>query len=255
MKFVQVQIESESFFGNLEEERVVLWTRAPWDGGVATSRAVKLDDVRLLAPCKPRKVLGMAINFPGATGLAEGAQEPLVFFKNGNSIIGPKDTIISPFKNVRVWGECELGIVIGNLLTRCTIDEARAAVFGYVIGNDVTADNIQDWDHHLPRSKAADTFCSLGPWIDTDFDPNGKFIRGYQNNLLVREASANDRIWSEPNLLVWLSSWITLEPGDVILTGAPPRVRERIFMSNGDTYTCTVDGLGELNNSFRNLHD
>lgn len=250
-----MQTESEAFFGHLEEEHVVLWNNAPWVGGEATSRMVKLHDVRLLAPCKPGKVLGMAINFPGATGLAGDSQEPLVFFKNGGSVIGPNDTIISPFKNVRVWGECELGIVIGNLLTRCTVEEARAAVFGYVIGNDVTADNIQDWDHHLPRSKAADTFCSLGPWIDTDFDPNGKVIRGYQNNLLVREASANDRIWSEPTLLVWLSSWITLEPGDVILTGAPPRVRERIFMSNGDTYTCTVDGLGELNNKFRNLHD
>jgi 2-keto-4-pentenoate hydratase/2-oxohepta-3-ene-1,7-dioic acid hydratase in catechol pathway len=255
MKVVRAQTDTGIHYGALEDDRITLWTEAPWAGGAATSKSVPTADARLLAPCQPGKLLGMAINFPGATGLAADAKEPLVFLKNSSCVIGPADTIVSPFNDTRVWGECELGVVIGGRLTRCTREEATAGVFGYVIGNDVSAENIQDWDHHLPRSKAADTFCSLGPWIDTDFDPQGKIIRGYHNDILIREAGAHQRLWAEPDLLVWLSSWMTLEPGDVILTGAPARLRDRLYLSSGDTYTCIVDGLGELKNSFRNLHD
>lgn len=255
MKVVRVQTDAGIRYGTLEGDRIELWTGAPWTGGVATDTTVLVDNSRLLAPCQPGKVLGMAINFPGATGLATNAKEPLVFLKSTSVVIGPGDTIVSPFNDVRVWGECELGIVIGKRLTRCSREEAVAGVFGYVVGNDVSAENIQDWDHHLPRSKAADTFCSLGPWIDTEFDPRGKLIRGYHNNILIREAYADQRLWAEPELLVWLSGWMTLEPGDVILTGAPARLMDRLYLSTGDSYTCVIDGLGELKNNFRMAHD
>lgn len=255
MKLVRIESDTGIHYGALQDDQITLWSGAPWTGGAATGKSLPAAAARLLAPCQPSKVLGMAINFPGATGLAADATEPLVFLKNSSCVIGPTDTIVSPFNDTRVWGECELGVVIGRRLTRCTREEATAGVFGYVIGNDVSAENIQDWDHHLPRSKAADTFCSLGPWIDTDFDPQGKIIRGYHNDILIREAYAHQRLWAEPDLLVWLSSWMTLEPGDVILTGAPARLRDRLYLSTGDTYTCIVDGLGELKNGFRNLHD
>jgi 2-keto-4-pentenoate hydratase/2-oxohepta-3-ene-1,7-dioic acid hydratase in catechol pathway len=252
MKVVRMEAGPSIHYGVLDGENIQIWSDAPWKGGVPAEQNIPLTEARLLAPCQPGKVIGMAINFPGATGLAPDFKEPLVFLKTGTSVIGSGETIISPFSDTRVWGECELGVVIGKRLSRCTTDEALSGgVFGYVIGNDVSAENVQGWDHHLPRSKAADTFCALGPWIDTDFQPQGKTIRGYHNQILIREAIASDRLWAEPDLLVWLSSWMTLEPGDVILTGAPARLRERLYLQTGDSYTCTIDGLGELTNPFR----
>lgn len=255
MKIVRAQIGTSIHYGVLDGENIEIWSDAPWKGGVSAQKSVPLADACLLAPCQPGKVLGMAINFPGATGLAADAKEPLVFLKSGTCVIGPGATIVSPFSDTQVWGECELGVVIGKRLSRCTTAEAASGVLGYVIGNDVSAENIQGWDHHLPRSKAVDTFCPLGPWIDTDFQPRGKAIRGYHNDILIREAYAHERLWSEPALLVWLSSWMTLEPGDVILTGAPARLRDRLYLRTGDSYTCVIDGLGELRNPFRCEHD
>ena len=144
-------------------------------------------------------------------------------------------------------------MVIGKKLQKANTEEANSAVFGYTVGNDVSCENVLDWDHHLARSKGADTFCVLGPAIDTDFEPNGKYICGHHNDILMREGYCEQRLWQEPELLVWLSSWMTLEPGDVILTGAPSRVRDRVYFTDGDSFTCKIEGLGEISNSFKQL--
>jgi 2-keto-4-pentenoate hydratase/2-oxohepta-3-ene-1,7-dioic acid hydratase in catechol pathway len=253
VRVVRVEVAGERSYGAIEGDQVRLWSAAPWAGGGAGTRVVKLGDCRLLAPCEPTKVIGVAINFPGATDAPNNMTEPLVFLKPGSSIIGPNDVITSPFPGTRVWGESELGVVIGARARHCTPEEASAAVFGYTIGNDVSCDNVHGWDHHLARSKAADTFCAIGPWIDTEFQPSSKAIRGYHNHVLLREGFANARVWAEPGLVAWLSQWISLEPGDVILTGAPTRVRDRQFLHVGDVYTCAVEGLGELANSFTEI--
>ncbi len=255
MRVVRVEVDKVTSYGVLEKENICLWTDAPWLGGQSTQTIIPLTQTRLRAPCNPSKIIGVAINFPGATGLATDFKEPLVFLKPSTSVIGPNDIIVSPFLNTYVWGESELAIVIGNRLSHASKDEVLNGIFGFTIGNDVSADNIQGWDHHLARSKSADTFCALGPWIDTDFDPSEKLIKGYHNNKLLREGRADDRLWAEPNLLVWLSSWMTLEPGDVILTGAPTRVRERVYFQQGDSYTYTIDGLGELINVYESKYE
>ena len=211
---------------------------------------ILLEDVGLLAPCQPGKIVATAINYPGATGLTEKVDEPLVFIKPSNSVIGPNQTIVSPFKDVPVWGEPELAIVIGKRLSKATTVEASNAIFGYTIGNDVSCENVHGWDHHLARSKGADTFCVLGPWIDTEYKLDNQQIRGYHNNTLIRSGYCKQRIWKEPELLVWLSSWMTLEPGDVVLTGAPSRVRDRMYFEDKDIFTCEIEGLGRLLNPF-----
>ncbi len=203
-----------------------------------------------MAPCEPRKVIATAINYPGATGLSKKMSEPLVFFKPSTSVIGPNEDIIAPMGGLKVWGECELGIVIGQTLKNADYQKAKEGVFGYTIGNDVSADNILDWDHHLARSKGMDTFCILGPWIDTEFKPDRQKITGLHNGILLREGYVNDRLFQEPELLVWLSQWITLEPGDVILTGAPTRVRDREYFKDGDHFKCEIEGLGSIDNYF-----
>jgi len=244
-------INNEPQYGLLEGGVIHLWTNAPWLGGANLDIRYKLDDVKLLAPCQPGKIIATAINFPGATGLSEKNNEPLVFIKPSTSVIGDGDMIISPFTDTDVWGECELGVVIGKTLKNAGAEEARASIFGYTVGNDVSCENILGWDHHLARSKGADTFCVLGPWIDTDFDPQGKYISGHHNDILMREGYCHERLWAEPELLVWLSSWMTLEPGDVILTGAPSRVRPRAYLKTGDQFRCYIEGLGEISNPFK----
>ena len=254
MRLVRFLHSQKIHYGELINDEVTFWSDAPWSGGHQLSDKISLENIDLLAPCQPNKVIATAVNYPGATGLSDKVVEPLVFFKPTTSVIGPTETIISPFTDVPVWGECELGIVIGKRLKAASTHEARDAVWGYTIGNDVSAENIQGWDHHLARSKGADTFCVLGPWIDSDYKPEGKYICGHHNDILMREGYLQERLWKEPELLVWLSSWVTLEPGDVILTGAPSRVRERVYFSEGDRFTCTIEDLGELSNPFKNLH-
>jgi 2-keto-4-pentenoate hydratase/2-oxohepta-3-ene-1,7-dioic acid hydratase in catechol pathway len=251
MKIVRFKTFEKVYYGILENNKILALSSAPWENGKENGDVYLLDDITLLAPCEPKKIIGVAINFPGATGLATKFKEPLVFLKPSTSLIGTNDNIVSPFIDINVWGECELAIVIGKKLHKASELEAKNGIFGYTIGNDVSCDNIQDWDHHLARSKGADTFCSLGPWIETEYSPNEKIIRGYQNGELLRQGLATDRLFAEPDLLVWLSKWMTLEPGDVILTGAPTRVRERLFLNDGDTFVCEIDGLGKLENSYR----
>ena len=208
-------------------------------------------EVKLTYPCVPQKIIGVAINFRGATGLQDQMREPLVFLKTPNCLIGPHDPVISRFEDVNVWGESELAIVMKVRASNISVEDAAEAILGYTIANDVSADNIQGWDHHLARSKAADTFCPLGPYIDTDFRPAGQIIEGYHNGKLLRKGTTDLRIWQDAELVSLISRWITLEPWDVIVTGAPTRVREREFLKHGDTFLCRIEGLGELENAFR----
>jgi 2-keto-4-pentenoate hydratase/2-oxohepta-3-ene-1,7-dioic acid hydratase in catechol pathway len=255
VRYIRFKHNNTTHYGSLLEGGVVQQVkRIPNEEvgqiEITESAELLLSEVELLAPCQPEKIIAIAINYPGTSGLTKKTIEPLVFIKPSSSVIGNNQTITSPFNNTLVWGEPELAIVIGKELSKATIEDARKAIFGYTIGNDVSCDNVHGWDHHLARSKGADTFCVLGPWIDTEYNPNGKTIKGYHNNTLIRDGYCQERLWKEPELLVWLSSWITLKPGDVILTGTPKRVQERIYFEDGDRFTCVIEGLGRLSNTF-----
>lgn len=237
--------------GVLEDGTVSEMLGSPFEEFELTGQTWRLDEIRLRAPVRPTKIVGVATNFPGATGRTGEMTEPLVFVKPPSSLAGPSDTICSPFKGQHVWGESELAIIIGKTISRATDKLAGEAIFGYTVANDVSADNLYGWDHHLARSKAADTFCVLGPWIDTEYRPRSNRIESYHNGELLRRGTADERVFQEPELLAWLSSWMTLEQGDVILTGAPTRVRDRQFLADGDVFECRIEGLGSLTNSFR----
>lgn len=215
-------------------------------GGVAGN----IKDFILLAPCLSGKVVALAANYGGATGVTKDMSEPIVFIKPAASLTGPYDNIIFPFKNVRAWGESELGIVVGKQLHESTIMEAKDAIFGYICANDVTAENVEGRDHHLARSKGADTFCPIGPWIDTGFDSSNAKIEAYQNGKLIRQGNLSNRIWKDEQTLQWLSQWMTLDAGDIVLTGTPPRVVEKTFLKDGDIFEVKIDGLGSLKNRF-----
>ncbi len=218
---------------------------------IGKERLGHMSEARLLAPCVPRKIIGLAINYEGATGLSETTTEPLVFLKAATSVCGPGDDIVAPFSGASVWAEAEVAVVIGRRLRMASEQEAAAAILGYVPANDVTAGNIDGRDHHLARSKSADTFCPLGPWIDTEWSPRGKTVELYQDGKLIRRGNTDERLWQDARAVAWLSHWMTLEPWDVLLTGTPPRVVPRRFLSHGGESVVRIEGLGELRNHFK----
>ncbi|MBU4488970.1 MAG: fumarylacetoacetate hydrolase family protein [Candidatus Omnitrophica bacterium] len=209
-----------------------------------------LNDIKLLSPCLPSKIIALAANYKGATGVTENMKEPITFIKPSTSITGPYEDIICPFKDVNVWGEAELGIVVGRRLKNASSREAKEAIFGYLCANDITADNTEGRDHHLVRSKGADSFCPVGPWIDTEFDPRDAKIEAFQNGKLIRRGNLKDRIWKDDDIIQWLSQWMTLEQGDIVLTGTPPRVVEKTYLEEGDIFEVKIEKLGSLKNKF-----
>lgn len=213
-------------------------------------KAGKLENIRLLSPCKPNKIIGLAINYQGSTGQIANMDEPMVFIKPGSCVIGPGDAIKCPFEDTKVWMEAELAIVVGKKARNVSIEEAENYILGFTVANDVTAENKYEWDHHLARSKGVDTFCPIGPWIDTSFKPSNQIIEGYQNGELLRKGTLDQRLFKENEIIAFLSRWITLEPFDTILTGAPARVRPRQYLKNGDKCVCKIEGLGEIENHF-----
>src|SRR2546426_2707677 len=241
MKIVRYLDSGSPEWGCVSQESVFRPGGDPLNNPKRGEMAGPLKSVKLLAPCRPGKIIALGINYPGATGLTETMTEPLVFLKPGTSASGPYDDIVSPFPGKEVWGESELALVIG----------ANNTILGYTAANDVSADNVEGWDHHLARSKAADTFCPLGPWIDTEYSPANRIIEGFQNGELVRRGNSNDRLWQDGQTVAWLSTWMTLEPWDVILTGAPTRVVPRRYLKEGDQFVVRIEGLGELRNRFR----
>lgn len=194
---------------------------------------------------KISKIVALAINFRGATGLTATITEPLVFLKSSNAITGNNAKIKLPFSE-KTWGESELAAVIKKPSKNVPLNEAQDCILGYLPANDVSCDNIESWDHHLARSKSADGFCPLGDYIDTDYDPRNKIIRAYHNDVLLREGNTNSMIWPFPKIIHWLSQWMTLYPGDIVLSGAPPRVGEKLFLKPGDSFRVEIEGLKPL---------
>lgn len=207
-------------------------------------------DVRLLSPCQPGKIICVAINFPGIDHFSPTMSEPLVFVKPPSCICGPGDTVVNPFPKLPWWGEAELAVVIGKRLRNIAESEARDGVLGFTIANDTTVENVEHRDHHLARSKCPDNFCAVGPWIDTEFDASDCVIEAVQNGEVIRRGRSSEQFWQWPRIMSWLSTWMTLEPWDLVLTGNPPDTVGMRFLGDGDIYTARVSGLGELTNQF-----
>ena len=241
---------SEPAFGCVEGQDVYSLKGDPLSGSERAHRVGNFTELRLLAPCRPAKVVAVAINFPGIEGYSPNMLEPMVFVKPGTCVCGPGDSVINPFPDLPWWGEAELGVVIKHRLRNASADQVADGILGFTIGNDVTVENIEGRDHHLARSKCPDSFCPLGPWIDTDFDATNCLIEAVQNGEVIRRARSSEQVWQWPRIVSWLSTWMTLEPWDVVLTGNPPDTVGMSYLNDGDTYTARIEGLGELTNRF-----
>ena len=210
-------------------------------------------DVRLLSPILPSKVVCVGRNYADhAKEMGnEVPAEPLLFLKPSTSIIGPRDVVRLPPQSKRVEHEAELAVVIGASGAR-RIDRADAAkaIFGYTCANDVTARDLQKADVQFTRAKGFDSFCPLGPWIETDLDPGDLEVRCEVNEEVRQLGRTKDMIFDVPTLVAYVSHIMTLLPGDVILTGTPAGVGP---MVSGDTVTVRVEGIGELANPVATL--
>ena len=212
----------------------------------------RLADVRLLAPVLPRsKVVGIGRNYAAhAAELGnEVPDEPVLFLKPNTSVIGPGDPVFYPPQTRDLQYEGELAVVIGRICRDVPPEQATDVIHGYTIGNDVTARDLQKSDVQFTRAKGFDSFCPLGPWIETDLDPHdfseGRSVQTHLNGDLVQNGSTKDLIFDIPTLIAYVSSVMTLLPGDVILTGTPEGVGP---MNVGDEVEVSIAGLGTLTN-------
>ncbi len=219
-----------------------------YSGIELTGEQVSLADVRLLAPVIPRsKVVCVGRNYVAhAEELDHDVPtEPLVFLKPNTSVIGPFDPIVYPTQSKLVHFEGELGVVIGRICRDVPVERAGDVIYGYTIGNDVTARDLQDTDGQWARAKGFDSFCPLGPWIETELDPSELAIRTELNGELKQDGNTSLMIFDVPTIVAYITSFMTLLPGDVVLTGTPAGVGP---MQAGDDVSVTVDGIGTLKN-------
>jgi 2-keto-4-pentenoate hydratase/2-oxohepta-3-ene-1,7-dioic acid hydratase in catechol pathway len=248
MRFVRYQYKAEpAQFGWILEDRVGPVEGTPFGDFRRLELERDLDEVRLLAPLLPGKILCIGRNYV-AHALEQNAEVPevpLLFLKPPSSVIGPGQTILLPPQSQQVEHEGELVAVIGKRGRWIPPEEAFDYLLGYTVGNDITARDLQRRDGQWTRGKGFDTFCPLGPWIETEFDPSDALITCHVNDELRQMGSTRDMVFSVRNLIAYASSIMTLEPGDVLLTGTPAGIGP---LQPGDIVEVTVEGLGTLTN-------
>ena len=224
-------------------------------GGVRlTGRRYPLAEVRLLAPVLPSKVVAAGRNYAAHVREMDGEQqagslegtEPVLFLKPSTSVTGPGDAIRYPVKLTdRVDFEGELAVIIGRLCRSVPRERAEEVIFGYTCANDVTARDIQARDGQWARAKGFDTFCPLGPWMETGTDPADLQLTTTVNGAVRQQARTSELLWDVPNLIAHVSQVMTLLPGDVLLTGTPAGVGP---LSAGDQVSVTIESIGTLTN-------
>jgi len=213
-----------------------------------SGQKIPLADVRLLAPVIPRsKVVCVGKNYlKHAVEMgSEVPDEPLIFLKPNTSVIGPGEPIFYPEQSSNVHFEGELAVVIGRICRDVPAEDAAKVIFGYTVANDVTARDLQASDGQWARAKGFDTFCPLGPWIETDLDPSDLRVTTELNGDLLQDGRTSEMVFTVPDVIAYVSSFMTLLPGDVILTGTPEGVGP---MQVGDAVSVSVEGIGTLTN-------
>ena len=248
MRIIRYQIKNEApKYGWMLEDKI-----GEIEGNIFTTykrqeAQTPLSEVRLLPPSQPTKIVCVGRNYVDhAKELGNDVPKiPLIFMKPPSSIIANGDAIILPPQSKQVEHEGELVIVIGKRGKNIIAEEASDYVFGYTVGNDVTARDLQKIDELWTRAKGFDTFCSFGPWIDTEFDPSDAVVTCRVNGQMRQMASTRDMVFNIGVLIAYISSIMTLEPGDLIFTGTPAGVGG---LKDGDEVVVEIEGLAKLSN-------
>ena len=244
---------TDPLFGILEEDnQISIISGDPIYHGIQkTAAKVELTKVRLLAPVIPRsKIVAVGKNYADHAAEMGGVvpDEPIIFLKPNTSVIGPGDTIVWPAMAPTIDYEAELAIVIGRVCKEVPKERVKDVIFGYTMANDVTSRELQKRDGQWMRAKSFDTFCPLGPWIETDFIPGTQKITAKVAGEVKQSAQLSDMIFKVPEIINFVSRVMTLLPGDIILTGTPACIGPMVV---GADATMAIEGLGELTNKVR----
>lgn len=254
MKVARFSREGTIAFGLVDEDEneiVVLTSDPLFTGFDTTGERIPLNAVTLLAPVIPRsKIVAVGKNYHdhAAEMGGEAPGEPLLFLKPNTSVIGPNDTILLPPQSSRVDFEGELAVVIGSIARHVREEDADDVIFGYTVANDVTARDLQKSDGQWARAKGFDTFCPVGPVIETEFDVAEGVVETRVGGAVKQSGGFADMVHSIPSIIAYASAVFTLLPGDLILTGTPAGVGPLV---DGDTVEVSVPGIGTLSNPVR----
>ena len=256
MKVVRFRHDGELRYGLIEGDDVVLVEGDPIHDGIhRTSDTVPFADITPLAPVSPSKIVCVGMNFAehAAEMHHDGPPTPLIFFKPPTTIIGPGDTIVLPPVEGRIVHEGELTVVIGKVAHRVHEKDWADVVFGYTIANDVSARDVMFADGQWARAKGFDTFCPIGPWIETEFDPFAhNEILTRVDGEVRRHGFTGDMTHKIPEIIAFVSNGLTLYPGDIICTGTPAGLGGFV---DGQTVDITIEGIGTLSNPAKNRDD
>jgi 2-keto-4-pentenoate hydratase/2-oxohepta-3-ene-1,7-dioic acid hydratase in catechol pathway len=248
MKFIRYQYKNQAaHFGWIYEDRVGPVEGEPFGEFRRLEVETPINEVRLLSPILPGKIICVGRNYieHAREHNAEVPEWPMLFMKPPSSVIGPGDNILLPPQSEQVEHEVELAVVIGRSGKWIQPDDALNHVFGYTLANDVTARDLQSKDGQWTRAKGFDTFCPIGPWIETDLDPADVLLSCRVNGEMRQMSSTREMVFTVQQLIAFISSIMTLNPGDVILTGTPAGVGP---LGEGDIVECSGEGIGILSN-------
>ena len=249
MKYARYEAHGETAYGVVEGDSVKQLTASPLEDYEVTDHAHGLSEVKLLAPIVPGKIVAIGLNYKSHLGDRVPPSVPEPFFKTQSALIGPDEPIVIPREaieeGVNIQPEAEFSLVIGKRCKRASADDALDYILGYTCGNDVSARNWQQNDLQWWRAKSSDTFAPVGPYIETDLDPGNVRLIGRINGEVVQEQLTSDLLYGIPRIIEFVSSVLTLEPGDVIMTGTPGAPGD---IHPGDTVEVEVEGVGVLRN-------
>jgi 2-keto-4-pentenoate hydratase/2-oxohepta-3-ene-1,7-dioic acid hydratase in catechol pathway len=247
MKIVRFKTGKKTGFGVLDGGIIQCLEGNPYRNIRKTVQFYEPGEVKLLAPCVPSKVVALGVNYRshGEEMSHRIPTEPLLFIKPSTSVIGPGDNIIYPDTSERVDYEGELGVVIKDRTSHVSREEARKHILGYTCVNDVTARDLQAKDKQWTRGKSFDTFCPLGPCIETELNPDNAILETRLNGEIKQQTNTGELIFRVYELVSFISHVMTLLPGDVIATGTTSGVGP---MQPGDTVEINIEGIGTLSN-------
>jgi len=248
MKIVRIKAGDDIAYGVADAEGVLVYNGSPFVAWAPTETVVPWESVQLLAPVIPTKVIAVGRNYEDHADERNATvpDEPLIFLKPATSVIGPDANVVYPPISKEVHHEAELAAVISRVARHVRAEDASAYIIGYTAANDVTARDLQKKDGQWARAKGFDTFCPLGPAIETELDPLEKLAVICRVNGEVRQAGfTSDMVFGVAEILEYVSAVMTLLPGDVILTGTPAGVGK---VEPGDVMEVEIDGIGTLRN-------
>jgi 2-keto-4-pentenoate hydratase/2-oxohepta-3-ene-1,7-dioic acid hydratase in catechol pathway len=247
MKYLRFIKDAEESYGIKDGANVIPIKGDPFSGWEKTSKSYPLNEIKILAPTLPSKIVAVALNYydhARESGLTV-PKEPLLFLIPSTAVIGPEDIIKYPVQSKRVDYEAELGIVIKEKTSNINKNESRDKILGYTCANDVTARDLQERDGQWTRSKGFDTFMPLGPYISDELDPEDSNINLKLNNILKQNSNTGQLIFDVYDIVSYVSRIMTLLPGDIIITGTPAGIGP---MNKGDKVEVYIDGIGSLIN-------